>query len=162
LTLATLVTLLRIAIIPFIIYLLFFNAFAAGILFILSALTDWLDGFIARRLKQTSVLGAFLDPLADKILILSVLIVLVELGKVSSLPVIIILARELAIMGIRVVAAHRNISLPVEKIAKLKTVVQMIAVTALIFNLPYGSALLWAAVALSLISGVKYLWVLKK
>jgi len=102
LTLPNLVTFLRILLIPlFILFLLIPNLPLAAGLFIILALSDAVDGFLARFLKQTSDLGKFLDPLADKILVLSGLIGLIELKIIPALPVIIIMIRELAVMGLR-------------------------------------------------------------
>ncbi|MCX5750133.1 MAG: CDP-diacylglycerol--glycerol-3-phosphate 3-phosphatidyltransferase [Candidatus Saganbacteria bacterium] len=162
--LATLITLCRILIIPFIIFLLLSipeKTFAAFIWFLIAALTDWLDGFVARKFKQTTALGAFLDPLADKLLVLCVLVVLVELGKVSSIPVVLILIRELSVMGLRIMAANKGFSVPAEKMAKVKTVVQIAATAMLILGIPMAEIVLWLAVLLSLMSGAEYLWILK-
>lgn len=157
-TLANQVTLLRIAFIPLIIGLLLLglNGLAA-IFFLLLSFSDALDGYLARRLRQVSDLGKFLDPLADKVLVITVLIALVGLGKAESLPVIIITARELLVQGLRINAAANKQIIAATPLAKWKTVIQIIAILMLILNLPYADWALWAAVILSLISATKYM-----
>ncbi|HLO86480.1 MAG TPA: CDP-diacylglycerol--glycerol-3-phosphate 3-phosphatidyltransferase [Nostocaceae cyanobacterium] len=128
-------------------------------IFLIAALTDWLDGYLARKLNQISDLGKFLDPLVDKFLVLAPLLVFVELGKIPAWGVFIILARELAIAGWRVnqpTITGANIW------GKLKTVSQIIAIAFLIAPLSANWQIptlitFWAAVALTVISGVIYL-----
>lgn len=154
LTLANAVTILRIVFIPLVISFLLLGFYGlAAILFLLLSFSDALDGYIARRFKQVSDLGKNLDPLADKILVITALIALVGLGKADSIPVMIIAAREFLMSLVRstkVIAAS--------PMAKSKTVVQVIAIFMLILSLPYAGWMLWLAVILSLISGGAYLW----
>ncbi|MDI9469569.1 MAG: CDP-diacylglycerol--glycerol-3-phosphate 3-phosphatidyltransferase [Bacillota bacterium] len=110
------------------------NAFVMGpgplvalLLFALASLTDWLDGHIARSRGQITKLGAFLDPIADKMLVLAVFIALVERGRIPSLVPIIVLLREFAISGIRMLAAERGIVIAAGWLGKVKTVTQLIA-----------------------------------
>lgn len=127
--------------------------------FLVCALTDWLDGYLARKLNQISDLGKFLDPLVDKLLVLAPLLSLIELGKIPAWAVFIILARELAIAGWRVNQATisgANIW------GKLKTVSQIVAIALLIAPLPqlwntYSAIAFWISVALTVISGIIYL-----
>lgn len=158
-TLANYVTLSRIALIPLVIILLLlgYNGVAV-ILFLLLSFSDAVDGYIARRFKQVSDLGKFLDPLADKILVTSVLIVLVGLGKVDPIPVVILVAREFIVQGIRISAARYKEIIAASPVAKWKTVIQVVAVFMLILNLPYAIWVLWLAVVISIISGGAYLW----
>ena len=153
-TLANKVTLLRIALIPLcLIFLLAgFYGLAAVILLLLS-LSDAIDGYIARKYNQVSELGKMLDPLADKILVMTVLIGLTGLGKASPLAVMLIGARELLIASLRT----DNI-FAASPLAKWKTIAQVAAVLMLMLNLPLANLVLWAAVLLSLISGGIYLW----
>jgi CDP-diacylglycerol---glycerol-3-phosphate 3-phosphatidyltransferase len=128
-------------------------------IFLVAALTDWLDGYLARKLNQISDLGKFLDPLVDKFLVLAPLMVLIELGKVPAWGVFLILARELAIAGWRV---NQTQITGANIWGKLKTVSQIIAIALLIAPLPLDwefSALIafWLSVILTLISGVIYL-----
>jgi CDP-diacylglycerol--glycerol-3-phosphate 3-phosphatidyltransferase len=127
--------------------------------FLVAAGTDWLDGYLARRLNQVSEMGKFLDPLVDKLLVLAPLLSLVELGEVPAWGVFLILARELAIAGWRVnqtTISGANIW------GKLKTVVQIAAIAFLIAPTPVSWTLpililFWSAVALTWISGLIYI-----
>jgi CDP-diacylglycerol---glycerol-3-phosphate 3-phosphatidyltransferase len=128
----------------------------AAVLFLIAAGTDWLDGYLARRLNQVTDLGKFLDPLVDKLLVLAPLLMLIELGQVPAWGVFLILARELAIAGWRVSqpkVSGANIW------GKLKTVTQIAAIALLIAPPTASGALgmFWAAIALTLISGLIYL-----
>lgn len=158
------VTILRILFIPLFVILLLSPAYrlASGILFAILALSDFIDGLLARWLKQISDFGALFDPLADKILVLSALIILVQFGEVSSIPVIIIVARELLVTGLRVLIAAKKEVMPAALTGKWKTVFQMIAAFMLIMRLPYGIAVLWIAVALTVLSGIEYFWGARK
>ncbi|KAB8333945.1 CDP-diacylglycerol--glycerol-3-phosphate 3-phosphatidyltransferase [Scytonema tolypothrichoides VB-61278] len=128
-------------------------------IFLVASLTDWLDGYLARKLNQISDLGKFLDPLVDKLLVLAPLLALIELGKVPAWGVFLILARELAIAGWRVSKTKitgANIW------GKLKTVSQIIAIALLIAPLPQAWQLpsiiaFWISVVLTIISGGIYL-----
>jgi CDP-diacylglycerol--glycerol-3-phosphate 3-phosphatidyltransferase len=125
-------------------------------------LTDGLDGFIARR-HGTTRSGAFLDPLADKVLVLGAMVTLVVTGAFWWLPVALIAAREVAVSAYRAVAGRRGVSVPARPSAKAKTFVQDVAV-GLALMPPAASrrwlagGALWAAVALTLLSGLQYLW----
>ncbi|AGY56932.1 CDP-diacylglycerol--glycerol-3-phosphate 3-phosphatidyltransferase [Gloeobacter kilaueensis] len=127
----------------------------AAVLFLVAAATDWLDGYLARRLGQVTDLGKFLDPLVDKLLVLAPLLMLVELGQIPGWGVFLILARELAVAGWRV--NQTQIS-GANLWGKAKTVVQIVAVVFLILQWPYAVPLFWLAVALTWISGAIYLW----
>lgn len=152
---ANFVTCFRILLIPLIIALLLYGQPGqAFTLFLLAALTDGLDGYLARRLNQVTDLGKFLDPLADKILVITVLVVLAGF----SLPVIIILLREVLVMWLRSFKAKGGTAMPASWPAKIKTVLQLIAVGMLMLNLPYAVGMLWLAVLVSVISGIEYGW----
>lgn len=158
-TIANYVTLARIAFIPLIIALLYLRINGLAVIaFLILAFSDAIDGYIARKYKQVSELGKFLDPLADKILVTTVLIVLAGLGKVDSIPVILIVAREFVVQGLRINAARLKGVIAASPIAKWKTATQIVAVPLLILGLPYANWVLWLSVALSLISGGAYLW----
>ena len=158
-TIANYVTLARIAGIPLMILLLVnrLNGLAT-MFFILLSFSDWLDGYIARKFKQVSELGKFLDPLADKILVISVLIMLVGLGKADPLAVIILAAREFLVQGVRIHAATAGMIIAASPIAKIKTVAQIIATIMLILSLKGAATMLWLSVILSLLSGGVYIW----
>lgn len=153
-TLANRVTLLRIALIPLCpIFLLAGFYGLAATTFLLLSLSDAVDGYIARKYNQVSELGKMLDPLADKILVMTVLIGLTALGKTNPVPVMIICAREFLVASIRAKKIF-----PASPVAKWKTFSQVVAVLMLMLNLPLAGAVLWLAVLLSLISGGAYLW----
>ena len=105
-------------------------------MFVLFAATDWLDGWLARRLNQTSAFGAFLDPVADKMLICASLLVLLEQGRVDALVALIIIGREIAISALREWMAHigASRSVAVHMLGKLKTVAQMVAIPFLLYD----------------------------
>ncbi|MEA5549813.1 CDP-diacylglycerol--glycerol-3-phosphate 3-phosphatidyltransferase [Anabaena cylindrica UHCC 0172] len=127
-------------------------------IFLIAALTDWLDGYLARKLNQITDLGKFLDPLVDKLLVLAPLLVLVELGKIPAWGVFVILARELAIAGWRV---NQTTITGANIWGKLKTVSQIIAISLLIAPLSTAWQLpsliaFWLSVALTVVSGIIY------
>ena len=131
--------------------------------FVIFAGTDWLDGYLARRLNQVTDLGKFLDPLVDKLLVLAPLIALVGLGEVPAWGVFLILARELAISGWRVNPTFQQGKVPGAGIwGKAKTVVQIVAIALLLAPLTgewqlIGVGLFWVAVVLTWVSGLVYL-----
>src|SRR5690606_19934498 len=108
----------------------------ASVLFVVVALTDWLDGWLARRLNQTSAFGAFLDPVADKFLVCASLLILLELGRVNAIVALIIIGREIAISALREwmaqIGASRSVA--VHMLGKLKTGAQMIAIVLLLYD----------------------------
>jgi CDP-diacylglycerol--glycerol-3-phosphate 3-phosphatidyltransferase len=154
LTLANKVTLARIALIPFCLAFLLTGFYGlAALAFVVLSLSDAIDGYIARKYNQVSELGKQLDPLADKLLVINVLVVLAALGKAGALPVMLILTREFIVTGIR---ARKVFA--ASPIAKWKTIVQMLAVFMCILSLPFADLALWLAVVLAYISGGAYLW----
>lgn len=134
-------------------------------IFLLAASTDWLDGYLARRLNQVTALGKFLDPLVDKLLVLGPLLILVGWQTIPAWGVGLILARELTIAGWRInpeLAGQTDIA-GANLWGKLKTVVQIAAIALLLAPLPdpyprIGQGIFWIAVVLTLISGAIYLW----
>lgn len=139
--------------------------FVSAAVFVLASITDLLDGMIARKYNQVSELGKFLDPIADKLLITSALVALVMTDGLSVWAVVIIIAREFIVTGIRVLAAGQKIVIAASKLGKLKTVIQTIAVVAILINnfplslitdFPLGDVLMWLAVLMTLISGIDY------
>ena len=163
------ITVSRLVGVPFIFYFLSLptptDRWLALTIFLVVALTDWLDGYLARKLNLVTELGKFLDPLVDKLLVLAVLLILIELGQVPAWGVFLILARELAIAGWRVnpsLTANKPIS-GANLWGKLKTVTQIVAIALLIAPLsPFWENIalivFWLAVALTLISGAIYIW----
>lgn len=144
--------------------------YIAAALFIFASSTDWLDGFLARILKSESNMGRFMDPVADKILVLGCLLILMVLDRASPWPVAILVGRDIYIGGLRSVAAANKIVISAKPLGKLKTVFQMLSLTCLfiyrdLFGVPFadlGTWLLWAAVGLSLLSGAEYVWGYRK
>ncbi|MDR3362056.1 MAG: CDP-diacylglycerol--glycerol-3-phosphate 3-phosphatidyltransferase [Desulfovibrio sp.] len=166
--LANKITLLRILMVPLVILLLYFEGpvtcMLAALAFIFASITDWVDGYIARRGNMVTNMGKFLDPLADKVLICSVLIMFVKLDWASAWVVILMVCRELVVTGLRAMASDKNIALAADKFGKAKTVMQMLAVIPLMLHYPIfgvtlwpvGEYLLYLALILALISGVNY------
>ena len=129
----------------------------AGVVFILAALTDTADGYIARKKGMVTNLGKFIDPLADKILVIAALISLVELQRLPAWIVVVIISRDFIVTGVRMAAAAEGIVIAASKGGKVKTVSQIIALCLLIFNLPGGMAAMWLALFLTVWSGMNYL-----
>lgn len=129
----------------------------AGLVFVIASVTDFFDGFIARKWNQMTKLGAILDPLADKMLMLAGFIGLMIIDRASAWAIFLILSREFFITGLRVVAVSEGKSVASTMAGKIKTVVQMIAIGFLIMNWPFATALLWLAVILTLYSGYEYI-----
>jgi len=137
------------------------------ILFMAAGITDWFDGYFARRYHQISRLGRFLDPIADKLLVAAALVMLVDNGQlrgVHVLAALIILAREILVSGLREFLAELRVSLPVSQLAKWKTAAQMAAIAVLLLGdaapaivTQIGLVLIWVAAGLTLITGYDYL-----
>ena len=138
------------------------NYYFASLLFVLASATDFFDGFIAREWKQMTMLGAILDPLADKMLTLAAFLGLMMIGEASAWAIYIIIVRELFITGIRTVAVSEGLSVKASWAGKVKTVAQMIAIGFLLMHWPLGEELLWFAVFLTVYSGLEYLWGFRK
>lgn len=111
-----------------------FGRIVAAILFIIASLTDYADGVIARKYNLITNLGKFLDSLADKMLVISVLIALVDIGRISSVFVVIIVLREFMVTGLRLLASNKGVVMAAEMIGKIKTVTQMIAIIFILFE----------------------------
>lgn len=158
----------RIFAIPvFIVLILMEYRYAAAVVFILAAFTDMLDGKIARKYNLVTNFGKLMDPLADKLLVMSALICLAELGDVAGWMVIVILGREFIITGMRQVAAAQGIVIAAGTTGKIKTVTQMIAIPLLILdnwpfsllsvNVPMDEIFLWIALVMTVVSGTEYI-----
>ena len=169
LNLPNVLTLLRILAVPVIVVALLGetpngDALAAGV-FALAALTDGLDGYIARRRRDVTTFGKLMDPLADKVLIIAALVSLVSLGRLAAWVAMVIIARELAVTGLRAVAAEQGVVISASWLGKLKTALQVAAVFALIIWNPAPLAvdvLVYAAVAATVISGADYFFGLRR
>ncbi|MEW6388696.1 MAG: CDP-diacylglycerol--glycerol-3-phosphate 3-phosphatidyltransferase [Thermodesulfobacteriota bacterium] len=166
--LPNLLTGVRILAIPVVMALLAFPgrlaSFLAALVFMAAGATDFLDGFFARRQKLVSPFGKFMDPLADKLLVSAALIMLISLGRVPAWMAFVIIGRELAVTGLRGLAAAEGIMLDPDRWGKTKTLVQMVALTAVILHYPFftldfqrlGVGLLWLALLVTVASGVGY------
>ncbi len=162
-------TVLRVILIPFFVFFLMapyfpgYGNYIAVAIFIVASLTDMLDGKIARKYNLVTNFGKFMDPLADKLLVCSALICLVETGQLASWIVIVIIAREFIISGFRLVAADNGVVIAASYWGKFKTTFQMLMVIVLILDLPHpafavlGVALTWIALILTIVSLVDYI-----
>ncbi|MEO7729070.1 MAG: CDP-diacylglycerol--glycerol-3-phosphate 3-phosphatidyltransferase [Burkholderiales bacterium] len=178
-TIPNLLTWLRIMLIPLFVGIFYFEKswvslpnqnLVATVIFTLAAITDWFDGWLARKLNQMSAFGAFLDPVADKLMVAAALIVLLQLnrlGEYGAIVTLIIIGREIAISALREWMAQmgESKSVAVSFIGKIKTVAQMIAIPLLLYEDPIGIfdphwlgiGLIWVAVLLTLVSMAYYL-----
>jgi len=158
----------RIAICPFVVALMAIDSatarWVAAALFIVASITDWFDGALARRYGVESNLGKFMDPIADKILVASALIMLIPLGHAHPIMVLLLLSRDILIGGVRSAAAADGVVIAAKAAGKWKTGLQMVGIPMMliatpIFGLPIlqiGQGLLWFSVILSVISGIEY------
>jgi CDP-diacylglycerol---glycerol-3-phosphate 3-phosphatidyltransferase len=167
LNLPTVLTLSRIVLIPFFVVSVYQHPVIGALVFGLASITDFLDGYLARRSGQITKFGIIMDPIADKFLVISALIVLVDMERLSAWIAIILIVREFLVTALRVVALSRDIVIPAEMGGKLKTTAQITAILCLILVgsvfdfLPVdlydiGLVFIWIAVILSVFSAVKY------
>ncbi len=165
-------TLIRIALIPIFLFFLMtefvpYSVYVALAVFIIASATDALDGHIARSRGLVTDFGKFADPLADKILVLSALIGLIELGQIGAIPVIIIIAREFMVTGLRIVAIGSGKVIAAGLSGKIKTILQMVVTVLLMFVAPLRADIfaleviaqvgIWAMVAITVYSGAEYI-----
>lgn len=169
--LPNILTISRIVVIPLIFMSIYFTSYAwamlAGILFVAASITDYLDGYLARAWNETSAFGRLLDPIADKLLVATALVVILAKPNMYSLnitiiPVFVILCREILVSGLREFLREVNVGLPVTKLAKWKTAFQMTALAMMLFKDLWigwsytGEFLLWVAATLTFITGYQY------
>jgi len=173
-------TLMRIAAIPLMVLLLLSGerepSFWAAVLFSAASFTDWLDGYLARRMGIVTVFGKFLDPIADKLIVMAALIMIIPLGRVPAWIVLVILGREMIITGLRGIASSEGIVIEASDLGKFKTIFQLVAIIALLLHYDYhwffssshplllanmhnvGMFYLWIAFVITVWSGVDYLF----
>ena len=168
--LPNLLTISRIVMIPLMAGLLLYDnltsALIAGVIFIIATITDWLDGHLARKYEQVSDLGALLDPLADKLLITTALVMLIPLNRVPAWFVAVIIGREMAITGLRAIAAEKGVVIPAGWLGKYKTSFQCAALIPLILHFEImgvnfqlaGEFFLWIALFFTVWSGWDYIY----
>lgn len=167
--LANKITLFRVFMIPVYVILMMLtgiqnNYMISGAVFIIASISDFVDGQIARRCNMVTDFGKFVDPLADKLLVMAAMLCFVEINFIPSWVVIVILAREFIVTGLRVLAASAGVVIAADKIGKLKTTTQMIALvlmhfsalSSVIFNI--SLVLMYIALILTVVSGVNYLY----
>lgn len=172
-------TLLRIAAIPLLVFLLMSPdrepGFWAAALFAAASVTDWLDGYLARRMGIVTVFGKFLDPIADKLIVMAALIMILPFGRVPAWMVLVILGREIIITGLRGIASSEGIVIQASDLGKFKTIFQLVAIIGLLLHYDYhwffgidhpylvvnmhnvGIFYLWIATVITIWSGVDYL-----
>ncbi|MBR5228885.1 MAG: CDP-diacylglycerol--glycerol-3-phosphate 3-phosphatidyltransferase [Firmicutes bacterium] len=165
-------TTLRMILVPvfIIVYMILGTGFFACAIFVIASVTDFFDGYLARKHKLVTNYGKIMDPLADKLLVTAALICMVETNIVPAWMVIVILAREFAITGLRAVAASEGIVIAAAWSGKIKTVTQMIAIIFLLLenwpfalvNIPFAQFMLWIAVIMTIYSGAEYIWKARK
>lgn len=147
-----------------------YGMIVAGIIFVIASLTDFADGYIARKYNLITDLGKFLDALADKMLVISILLAFIELGRISAWPVMIICLREFMVTGIRLIASKDGVVMAAKMLGKIKTTTQMIAITFLMFEFVFiklglavttvtiiGDILFYISVVMTIVSGMDYL-----
>jgi CDP-diacylglycerol--glycerol-3-phosphate 3-phosphatidyltransferase len=170
-----LVTMGRVLLVPVVLVLIDnfspLRSFIGGLLYLVAAAGDALDGYLARSRGDVTVLGKFLDPLADKLMVTAVLVFMVALGRVPAWVVVVFIARDLAITGLRSIASSQGLVIAASEGGKVKTALQLVAITLLIIHFRYpilglgdsidyhkvGTALLYLSLALSITSAVGYL-----
>ncbi|OIP60540.1 MAG: CDP-diacylglycerol--glycerol-3-phosphate 3-phosphatidyltransferase [Nitrospirae bacterium CG_4_10_14_0_8_um_filter_41_23] len=164
LNIPTVLTLSRIVLIPVFIFTVYLHPVFGALIFGIASMTDFLDGYLARRSGEITKFGIILDPIADKFLVISALIVLVDMGKLPAWIAIIIIVREFLVTGLRAVALSKDIVIPAEMGGKIKTFTQITAILCLIlmgsiFGIDFydvGLVLIWIALVLSIVSGIQY------
>jgi CDP-diacylglycerol--glycerol-3-phosphate 3-phosphatidyltransferase len=173
------ITLFRISLIPVMAALLFSSSrsagFLAAVIFAMASITDWLDGYLARRMGIVTVFGKFLDPIADKLMVMAALIMILPFDRAPAWMVLIILGREIIITGLRGLASTEGIVIPASNLGKFKTIFQIVAILGLLLHYDYywffgvenphlyvnmhnfGLFYLWIATIITIWSGMDYL-----
>jgi len=170
------VTMARVLIVPVALYFIDnfspVRSFIAACLYLVASVGDGLDGYLARSRGQVSVLGKFLDPLADKLMVTAVLVFLAGMGRATAWVVVVLIARDLCITGLRSIASSEGMVMAASPGGKIKTALQLVAISMLLVHFSYpvlglgvsvdyqvaGSVLLYVSLVASLASGVEYVW----
>jgi CDP-diacylglycerol--glycerol-3-phosphate 3-phosphatidyltransferase len=170
------VTMARVLIVPAVLYFIDnfspVRSFIAACLYLIASVGDGLDGYLARSRGQVSVLGKFLDPLADKLVVTAVLVFLAAMGRATAWVVVVLIARDLCITGLRSIASSEGMVIAASPGGKIKTALQLVAISMLLIHFSYpvlglgvsvdyqvaGSVLLYVSLVVSLASGVEYVW----
>mgnify|MGYP001312276598 CR=1 FL=1 len=177
--LPNILTLLRILLVPPLVVILLSPSksagFLAALLFAVASTTDWLDGYLARRMGIVTMLGKFLDPIADKLMVMAALIMILPFGRVPAWMVLVILGREIIITGLRSIASSEGIVIAASRLGKYKTIFQIVAILCLLLHYEYywffgiekpclyanmhnvGIFFLWIATIITIWSGIDYL-----
>ena len=162
------ITMLRICIIPVLFFLLLSpgetGSLVIATLFVIAALTDLLDGYLARKYEIVTVMGKFLDPIADKLIVNTAMILMIPIGRISAWIVAVIIIRDFVVDGIRAIASTEGVVIQASSLGKQKTLCQIFAVTALMIHYPFlgadahliGTVILYLALVLSVYSGIDY------
>lgn len=168
------ITITRLILVPIFIVIMLSNIkygdIISAILFTMASLTDKLDGYVARRYNQITNLGKFMDPLVDKVMVSSAFIALIQLGRIQSWIVIVILSREFIVTGLRTIAANKGIVIAASNLGKYKTTLQIVAIISLMLNnipfsyifFPFSSIAIHLALFMTVYSGVDYIIKCKK
>ena len=163
------ITMARISVVPFLFFLLTspgpFWSIVLAALFVLASITDFLDGYIARRCNLVTTMGKFLDPLADKLIVDTAMIMMIPIGRIDAWIVAVIIIRDFIVDGIRTIASSDGIVIQASVLGKQKTLAQIFAVTALMIHHPFlglnahlvGTVVLYVAFFLTIYSGLDYL-----
>jgi len=168
--LANKITIIRVMMIPLFMIILFSgyenSNYIAAAIFAIASFTDSLDGYIARSRNLVTTFGKFIDPLADKLLVSAALISLVQMDKIPSWIVVVIIAREFTITGFRTIAASEGITIAASPLGKIKTITQLIAIIALLLNnfpftlinFPFDIIMLYVSLFFTVMSGIDYIY----
>ena len=156
-------TVLRFILVPFFLAAAYYEKqqsvmIISTIIFAVASFTDFLDGYLARKHNLVTDFGKFMDPLADKVLVAAALLFLIQAGRAAAWLVIIIITREYAISIRRAIAATNGKVIAASGGGKIKTVTQMLAIIMLLLSMPFGDIMMYVCVALTLYSGVEYIW----
>lgn len=155
-------TILRMIMVPFFFLAIYYEKGSgsfpiSAFIFAIASITDFLDGYLARKHNMVSNFGKFMDPLADKILVAAALISLVEMNLTPAWMVVIIISREYSVSIIRAIAGLSGEVIAASKGGKAKTTTQILAVLMLLLNIPFGNIMMWLAVLITFVSGIDYL-----